>query len=49
MEKFYCVKCKTHKEVKENITEATAKNGRKMKQSVCPDCKTKLNKFVSTK
>jgi len=41
----YCVKCKATKEMKD-VTEAVSKNGRKMAKGVCPDCGTKMNKFL---
>lgn len=44
----YCMKCKKQVEVKDAV-EAVAKNGRPMIKGVCPECGTKVNKFVPTK
>jgi ssDNA-binding Zn-finger/Zn-ribbon topoisomerase 1 len=41
----YCVKCKETKEMK-NPEETVTSNGRKMAKGVCPDCGTKMNKFL---
>ena len=44
----YCMKCKAKKEMKDP-KETTTKNGRPMVKGVCPDCGTKMNKFLPTK
>lgn len=41
----YCVKCRAKKEMK-NPTPTTFKNGRPAVTGVCPDCSTKMVKFV---
>ncbi len=41
----YCVKCKSKKEMN-NITNAIAKNGRKMVKGNCSHCSTKMNVFT---
>ncbi len=42
----YCVKCKKKKVIKDP-TIKEIKNGRKMIQGRCPDCNTKIGKFLS--
>ena len=45
---FYCVKCRAKKDVADDDVErGTAKNGRPYVQAQCPDCGTKMFKFVS--
>ena len=44
----YCMKCKAKKEMKDP-KETTTKNGRPMVKGTCPDCGTKMNKFLPTK
>lgn len=41
----YCVKCKAKREMK-NVTETVSANNRKMAKGVCPNCGTKMNKFL---
>lgn len=48
MEEFYCVKCK-QKVQAEPTGKKKSKNGRPILVSECPECGTKLNKFVSAK
>ncbi len=44
---FYCVKCREKKEVEDfNVEHGTAKNGRPYVKAECPDCGTKMFKFV---
>lgn len=45
---MYCVKCRAKKEVDESTTtKETAKNGKPMLKSKCPDCGTGMTKFVA--
>jgi len=44
---FYCVKCRAKKDVGEDYTKGVAKNGRPYVTAVCPDCGTKMFKFVA--
>jgi len=49
--KFYCLKEKKHTEVLEHLVTykiLTTKNGKLRKQALakCPDCQSKLSKFV---
>jgi hypothetical protein len=44
----YCVKCRTKREIKGGEVKETP-NGRKMVQGVCPECKTKVTRFLSAK
>ncbi len=46
--KGYCMKCKATREIKDPV-EAMTKNGRKMVKGTCPECGTKMNKFISSK
>ena len=41
----YCVKCKKKQEF-EVLEIATTKNGRKMAKGECPECGTKMNRFL---
>ena len=41
----YCVKCKGKKEMKD-VRETVSKNSRKMAKGICPDCGTKMNRFL---
>jgi len=43
---MYCVKCRTKREVSD-AQPVTTKNGRKAMQAKCPNCGTKMFKFVS--
>ncbi len=40
-----CMKCRKQVEIKD-AQEVTLKNGRKAIQGVCPDCGTKVFRFV---
>lgn len=42
---IYCLKCKESKSIA-NPTKVVTKNGKFAVTSVCPDCNTKLFKFV---
>ena len=44
---IYCIKCKSKKEVKEYET-ITTKNNRRAAKAVCPDCGTKIMRFIPT-
>ncbi|OQA47613.1 MAG: hypothetical protein BWY52_00012 [Chloroflexi bacterium ADurb.Bin325] len=44
----YCVKCRTRRQIKDGEVKETA-NGRKMVQGVCPECQTKVTRFLSAK
>lgn len=44
--KFYCVKCKQHKEVDDKeVKEKQSKNGRLMEQAKCPTCGINMTRF----
>ncbi len=43
--KAYCMKCKTQRIVKD-VKYITTKNGRPAAQGVCPECGTKMYKFL---
>ncbi len=43
--KFYCVKCRKHQEVKDYKT-MNSKNGKQMAYSQCPQCGSKMVKFM---
>lgn len=44
---FYCVKCRAKKTVDDDECEkGVAKNGRPYVKAICPDCGTKMFKFV---
>lgn len=45
MERFYCVKCREKVEV-DSYQKAKSKTGRPMRKSICPECGSKLSKFV---
>lgn len=45
MTEGYCVKCKAKVQM-QNETDATTKNGRKMKKGKCPNCGTTVCRFV---
>ena len=47
--KFYCVKCKESKEVPESKVKYEMKNGRRMAMAKCPDCGTRMVRFVPKK
>jgi RNase P subunit RPR2 len=44
----YCVKCRKTQTVK-NATVKEAANGRRMAQGTCPECGTKVTRFLSSK
>ena len=45
--RFYCVKCKSYKDIPEKDVEyRTTRNGRKQAVAKCPDCGTMMYKFV---
>ncbi|MFH1561253.1 MAG: DUF5679 domain-containing protein [Patescibacteria group bacterium] len=43
---FYCVKCRSKKECAD-FKKGVAKNGRPYVEAVCPDCGTRMFKFVA--
>lgn len=44
----YCVKCRKKQMVKNGVVEDTGK-GRQMVKGVCPECGTKVTRFLSGK
>jgi hypothetical protein len=44
----YCVKCRKKQQIKDGKVERTAK-GKPMARGVCPDCGTKVTRFLSEK
>jgi hypothetical protein len=44
----YCVKCRKKQMVKNGVVEETAK-GRRMAKGTCPECGTKVTRFLSGK
>jgi len=44
----YCVKCRAKKQIKGGEVARTAK-GKPMAKGVCPDCGTKVTRFLSEK
>lgn len=44
---FYCVKCRTKKDVGEKYEKVTLKNGRPALKTSCPDCGTAMYKIVA--
>ncbi|MBN1977038.1 MAG: hypothetical protein JW918_06520 [Anaerolineae bacterium] len=44
----YCVKCRAKKQIKGGEVVRTAK-GKPMAKGVCPDCGTKVTRFLSEK
>ncbi len=42
----YCVKCRKKQAVKNGEVKETA-NGRKMAQGICPQCGTKVTRFLA--
>lgn len=47
---FYCVKCRAKVSVDaDSITKETTANKRKMLRSKCPECGTKVCKFIPSK
>jgi len=46
MASFYCVKCRSKKEVPDSeVKHITMKNGKPASQAVCPTCGTKMFKI----
>ena len=41
---FYCVKCKDHRTTEGDVVVSDA--GRRAAKAQCPECGTKLNKFL---
>lgn len=41
----YCVKCRKKQTIKDGTVETTEK-GRRMAKGVCPECGTKVNRFL---
>ena len=44
----YCVKCRKKQEIKNGAVAETA-NGRRMAKGTCPECGTKVNRFLPGK
>jgi hypothetical protein len=44
----YCVRCRKKQMVKSGVVEETGK-GRQMVKGVCPECGTKVTRFLSGK
>lgn len=44
----YCVKCRKKQQIKGGEVEKTAK-GRPMARGTCPECGTKVTRFLSSK
>jgi uncharacterized protein YlaI len=44
----YCVKCRKKQQIKNGIVGKTAK-GKPMAKGTCPECSTKVNRFLSSK
>jgi hypothetical protein len=44
----YCVKCRKKQQIKDGKVETSAK-GRPMAKGVCPECGTKVTRFLSSK
>jgi Domain of unknown function (DUF5679) len=44
----YCVKCRKKQTIKDGAVAETA-NGRRMAKGTCPECGTKVNRFLSGK
>ena len=44
----YCVKCRKKQAVKEGVEKETS-NGRRMAQGSCPECGTKVTRFLPSK
>ena len=44
----YCVKCRKKRKIKDGTIEKTAK-GRPIAKGICPECGTKVTRFVSSK
>lgn len=49
MPRIYCLKCKSHKEVGDEVcTTSRMANGRNMISTTCPDCQRKINRFAAS-
>ena len=44
----YCVKCRKKQAIKDGAVEKTA-NGRRMAKGICPECGTKVTRFLPNK
>jgi len=44
----YCVKCRKKQTIKDGVIVQTAK-GRPMAKGTCPECGTKVNRFLPSK
>ena len=44
----YCVKCRKKQSIKEGVVEESA-NGRRMAKGICPECGTKVTRFLPSK
>jgi hypothetical protein len=44
----YCVKCRKKRNIKDGEVHETAK-GRRMAKGSCPECGTKVNRFLPSK
>lgn len=44
----YCVKCRKKQQVKDGAVKETEK-GRRMAQGICPECGTKVTRFLPSK
>jgi hypothetical protein len=44
----YCVKCRKKQTIKEGTVEENAK-GRRMAKGICPECGTKVTRFLPSK
>ncbi len=44
----YCMKCKTTRKM-QDAQEVTTENGRRSAKGVCPECGTKMTKFLPSK
>ena len=44
----YCVKCRKKQTIKDGTVQQTVKN-RRMAKGTCPECGTKVNRFLSSK
>ena len=44
----YCVKCKAKKKITDGVVKES-ESGRRMAKGTCPDCGTKVNRFLPSK
>ena len=44
----YCVKCRKKQSIKEGVVVESA-NGRRMAKGACPECATKVTRFLPSK